>query len=146
MKKIILKLRRWLWLLEMEPSPSLWLPVLVFLYLLGLVHLRPRQWGNLWLRQLNHRSYLAATRAAARNARMASWRAARRQSRRTRKRTRLANVTIALARKWRHCRRCCRVQRRRLQTHLCRWLLVNLLSLALWFLLLAVRLWFSRRS
>ena len=91
------------------------------------------------LRRLSHRLYLAGIAAAERNAVMGSWREARRRKRRISPPTRNASVMTALQREWRHCRRRCRVWRRRLQVRVFRWLLVNLLCLVL--LLLWLWLW-----
>ncbi len=142
MKKHLPRLAAFLWLLPLNPPSS---PVL-FLALWPLCRWRPRQWFNLWLRQRNRHSHLAGIAAAESNAKMASLREARRQKRRTKKKTLLENAMIALQRSWRHCRRRCRVCRHRLQVWLLRRLLVSPLSLLLWEVLPAVRLWFCRCS
>lgn len=90
------------------------------------------------LRRLSHRLYLAGIAAAERNAVMGSWREARRRKRRISPPTPLATARHALQKEWRHCRRRCRVWRRHLQVRVFRWLLVNLLCLALWLVWLAL--------
>ena len=108
-----------------------------------------RQWRRekrrfnlaLWLlRRLNRSRSLAAIAAAERGGRTVCLLAARRQSRRIRKKTPLENAVIALQKRWRHCRRRCRVSLHRLKTRLLRLLLVNLLCLALWLLWLLLPL------
>ena len=129
-----------------------WLPNLLRFYRLRL-HL------NLWqrfqprlflLRRVNQCRRSAVIAAAAKNAKMASLRAARRQKRLTVKKTRRARLNGAMQRRWRHCRRHCRVFRLRLQTQLCRRLLVWLVCLLLWLLLvslpLLLRLWHGRKN
>ncbi len=142
MKNILHRLAAFLWLAELNPSPGFW--DLLLLKFLG--RSRPSQWFNLLLRQRNHQKRLEGIAAAARNARMASLREAKRRKRLIAKKTRLANRLNALAREWRHCRRRWRVRRVRIQTHLRRWLLVNLLSLLLWSVLQALRVWCCLRS
>ena len=85
------KLNRSLWLAELEASPGL--PTLILLAALG--RSRQRQWGNHLLRLLNHQRRLAATRAAERNAWMASLRARMRQRRWTRQMRRCACSSVA---------------------------------------------------
>lgn len=140
MKNLLKWLDRELWLAELSPSPH---PLMLGL-LFSLGRSRPRQWLNLWLRCRNRQSSLAATRAAARNARMALLRAVKRRKRLTAKRTAFVWLINGLRRRRRHCLRRWRVRRMRLQTHLFRWLLVNLLSLLLWLALRAFSVWLPR--
>lgn len=102
----------------------------------------PFNWPLLLHRFLSRRRSLAVIRAAARNARMASLLAARRRRRQTANAMPLASARNALRRKVRHFRRHCRVQMLRLQTRLLRFLVVQLLNLALWLLLQSLPLWF----
>ncbi len=132
-------LEKFLWQAELNPCPS---PLEILLLLLCRRRVRPRQWFNRLLRGRNRQHYSAGIVAAARNARMASYRAAQKQSRRTKQRI----VSAKLRRKWLRCRRRFRAWRVRQRTRLFRWLLVNLLWLALWILWQLVRLWFFRRS
>ena len=100
---------------------------------------------HLWLfRQHNRRRRLAVIAAAERSAWMACQRAARRQRRRTARPTRSANAWRVLKRKWRHCRRFCRVLRHRLLVKLLRWLAVHLICLLLLLVWCLVPWWLPR--
>ncbi len=108
---------------------------------------------NLWLwlwRRVNRRRRLAGIAAAAKNARMASWRARQKPLRRISNATATGRMRLMRQKRLRLCRRRCRLLGQRVQTRLLRWLVIQTLCLCLWLVLLSLRLllplWLGRKK